>query len=93
MRPRVIAPLFAFIFALSALAACGGASKLTADEKALSACSEAPDVTCDNGQPLCFVDHERVCRVCRCSAFALIPPVQVACTHPGCLPQPVTPAH
>jgi hypothetical protein len=29
--------------------------------------------TCDNGLPLCMMDEDRACRMCRCSEYALAP--------------------
>jgi hypothetical protein len=88
---RRLACLSLLVSLIALAAACAGPSRPAEDESTMAACAEAPDVTCDNGHPLCFVDDERACRVCRCSAFAMIPTSVPPPTNPGFMMQPTPP--
>jgi hypothetical protein len=71
---RLVAATLAAL-ALLPLAACAEAPPPQAEvARKFAPCADSEATTCENGTPLCMMDEERACEMCRCSAFALAAP-------------------
>ncbi len=62
--------LFSLLASLAAACASSPSAQVEEVDK-VAACVDSQEAGCDNGLPLCMMDEERACRMCRCSAYAM----------------------